>query len=51
MEWSVIVALVLVVPIIFFPTLLIWYINISGLGQVMKSVAKKKILRFTKKTL
>ena len=36
MEWQMIVALVIAVPVILFPAALIWFLNISGLWQVMK---------------
>ena len=36
MEWQVILALVLVIPIILFPAAFIWYLNIGGLYAAIK---------------
>ena len=36
MEWPVILALILVIPIIIFPALFIWYLNIGGFYVAIK---------------
>jgi len=36
MEWQVILALVLVIPIILFPVVLIWYLNAGGVYTAIK---------------
>ena len=36
MEWQIIVALAVGIPIVLFPAALIWFMNISGLMQVLK---------------
>ena len=36
MEWQVILALVLVIPIILFPVVLIWYLNAGGVYAAIK---------------
>ena len=36
MEWQVIVALVVAVPIILAPVVLIWYMNIGGIYTAIK---------------
>lgn len=36
MEWQVIVALVLVVPIILIPVLFVWYLNYRGIYAAIK---------------
>ena len=36
MEWQVIVALVLVIPIILIPVLFVWYLNIGGIYAAIK---------------
>ena len=36
MEWQVIVALVVAVPVILFPVVLIWYMNIGGIYAAIK---------------
>ena len=45
-----IVAIVVAIPIVLVPVALIWYINVSGLAQVMKDArvrqkAKAKLVR------
>ena len=42
MQWELIVALVLAIPIILFPVALIWYVNISGLYQVMQDARQSQ---------
>ena len=42
MDWQVIVALALGIPIILFPAALIWFMNISGLMQVLKDVRARE---------
>ncbi len=36
MEWQVIVALVVAIPIILFPVAFLWYLNVSGMYRVMR---------------
>jgi len=36
MQWQVIVALVLVIPIILIPVLFVWYLNIGGIYAAIK---------------
>jgi hypothetical protein len=36
MEWQVIVALVLAIPIIVFPAAFVWYLNIGGIVHAVK---------------
>ena len=42
MEWQLIVALVIGIPIILFPVVFIWYINISGVYQVMREARQRQ---------
>ncbi len=44
MEVQLIVALVVVIPVILFPAAFVWYVNISGMYQMMKEkrVAREK---------
>ncbi len=46
MQWELIVALVLAVPVILFPVALIWFINIGGIFHAVKEarVAHEKKL-------
>jgi hypothetical protein len=43
MQWELIVALVVAIPVILFPVAFIWFLNISGLMTVWKeSRAREK---------
>ncbi len=43
MEWQVIVALVLAIPILLIPVALIWYINIGGIMLAVKETRKRRV--------
>ena len=36
MQWEVVVALVIAIPIILFPAAFVWYLNIGGLIQALR---------------
>ncbi|OGO00345.1 MAG: hypothetical protein A2Y59_01935 [Chloroflexi bacterium RBG_13_52_14] len=42
MEWYFILAIVLGIPIILFPIALVWYLNVSGLYQVLRDVRQRQ---------
>jgi len=45
MEWQVIVALALAIPVIVFPAAFVWYLNIGGIVHAVKeakAVRQKK---------
>lgn len=42
MEWQIVLAIILVLPVILLPLALIWYMNISGLYQVMRDAREKR---------
>lgn len=42
MEWQFILAVVLAIPIILLPIAFIWYINVSGLYQVMRDARQRQ---------
>lgn len=42
MEWQFIVALIIAVPVILFPAVFMWYVNIGGLVRIIKSVRGTK---------
>ena len=42
MQWELIVALVLAIPIILFPVALIWYVNIGGIVMAIRERQKAK---------
>jgi hypothetical protein len=45
MQWELVVALVIAVPIILFPAAYIWYINIGGLYAAVKEAREKRAAR------
>jgi hypothetical protein len=42
MEWQVILALVLVIPVLLIPVALIWYINIGGIYLAIKDARERR---------
>jgi hypothetical protein len=42
MEIGFVIALVIAIPIILFPAAFLWYINVSGLWQVMKDARERR---------
>ena len=45
MEWQIILALVLAVPIILFPVAYVWYLNIGGIYAAIRESRQKKAAR------
>jgi hypothetical protein len=45
MEWQVILALVVAIPIILIPVALIWYINAGGIYLAIKEARAKRAAR------
>ena len=45
MEWQVILAVALAVPVILIPALLVWYLNVSGIYTVIQETRKRQIAR------
>ena len=42
MEWYIILVLVLGIPIILFPVAFVWYLNVSGLYQVIRDIRQRR---------
>ncbi len=42
MTWQLIVAIVVVIPLILFPAAFVWYMNVSGLLQVMREARQRQ---------
>ena len=42
MQWQVIVALVIAIPIILFPVALVWYLNIGGIYAAIKDARERR---------
>jgi len=45
MEWQVVVALVLAIPVILFPVAFIWYLNIGGIVAVLMGARERRAVR------
>jgi len=45
MEWQIIVALAIGIPIVLFPLAFIWFLNVSGIYTVIKETRKRRIAR------
>ena len=45
MEWQMILALVLAIPIILFPAAFVWYLNIGGIYAAIKEARERRAVR------
>ena len=45
MEWQIIVALVIAIPIILFPVAFVWYLNIGGIYTAIKEARARRVTR------
>ena len=43
MEWQFILALIVIVPIILFPALFIWYLNVAGVLAVVRDRMRRRV--------
>ncbi|MFC1956560.1 hypothetical protein ACFLWZ_08655 [Chloroflexota bacterium] len=43
MEWQIVVALVVAIPIILFPVVFVWYLNIGGIYAAIKEARGAKV--------
>ena len=44
MQWELVVALVVAIPIILFPAAFVWYLNISGIYAAIKEVRVRRAI-------
>lgn len=42
MDWQIILALIIVIPVILLPVALIWYLNIGGILAAVKEARERK---------
>jgi len=42
MQWELIVALVLAIPVILFPAAFVWYLNVGGVYAAIKEARAKR---------
>ena len=45
MNWQIIIALIVAIPIILFPVALVWYMNIGGIYTAIKQARARKAAR------
>ena len=45
MEWQILVALVIAIPIILLPVALVWYLNIGGIYAAIKEARERRAVR------
>ena len=45
MQWELVVALAVVIPIILFPAAFVWYLNIGGIYATIKEAREKRAAR------
>jgi hypothetical protein len=43
MQWELIVALVVAIPVILFPAAFVWYLNVGGVYAAVKEARAKKV--------
>jgi hypothetical protein len=45
MEWQIIIAILIAIPIILFPIALIWYLNLGGVITAIKESKSRRAIR------
>lgn len=45
MEWEFIIAMIIAVPIILFPAVFVWYLNVGGIYAAIKQARARKAAR------
>ena len=43
MQWELVIALVIAIPIILFPAAFVWYLNIGGIYAAVKEARERKV--------
>ena len=43
MDWQIVVALVIAIPIILFPVVFVWYLNIGGIFAAVKEARARRV--------
>jgi hypothetical protein len=43
MEWQMIIALIVAIPVILFPAAFVWYLNIGGIFTAVKEARARKV--------
>jgi hypothetical protein len=45
MQWELVVALVIAIPIILFPVAFVWYLNVGGVYAAIKEARARRVAR------
>ena len=45
MEWQIVIALIIAVPVILFPAAFVWYLNVGGIYTAIKEARARKVAR------
>ncbi len=45
MEWQLVLALVIAIPIILFPAAYVWYMNVGGIYLAIKEARARRVAR------
>jgi len=45
MEWQIIVALVVAIPVILLPVAFVWYLNVGGIITAVKEARERRAIR------
>jgi hypothetical protein len=45
MEWQIIVALVIGIPIILFPVIYVWYLNVGGIVAAFRRARERRVVQ------
>jgi len=45
MEWYIVLAIILCIPIVLLPAAFIWYINVSGIYTVIRETIRRRAIR------
>ena len=45
MEWQIVVALVVAIPVILFPAAFVWYMNLGGVAQALREARARRLAR------
>ncbi len=45
MNWQIIIAILIALPVILFPIALLWYLNLGGIITTIKEIKNKRAVR------
>ena len=45
MQWELVIALIIAIPIILFPAAYVWYINVGGVYTAIREARAKRLAR------